>query len=58
MKKVQGMTYQGLDKNNVVHIGDLYKKDGKFFIITKETDDRGLKVSYEVDPWSIKCIEL
>lgn len=52
------MTYQGLDKNNVLHVGNLYKKDGKFFIITKETDDRGLKVSYEVDPWSIKCVEL
>lgn len=52
------MTYQGLDKTNVLHVGDLYKKDGKFFIITEETDGRGLKVSYEVDPWSIKCVEL
>lgn len=52
------MIYTGLDKDKCQRRGDLYKKDGSFFIVTDLKDDNGMRMIFEVDPWTIECVSL
>ena len=52
------MNYKGFClKANKAVTGTLYKKDGQFFIITEETDARGFKITYEVEPKTIEICQ-
>ena len=52
------MIYIGLDKDKCQRRGDLYKKDGAFFIVTDLKDDNGMRMIFEIDPWTIECVSL
>lgn len=47
------MTYDALTIDEKYVRGDLYKKDGEFFIITDERDDNGFRKQYKVLPNTI-----
>ncbi len=52
------MKYKGFSlKANKAVVGDIYKRDGQFFIITEEKDSRGFKMVYEVEPKTIEIVQ-
>ncbi len=57
-KRLCDMIYTGLDKDKCQRRGDLYKKDGAFFIVTDLKDNNGMRMIFEVDPWTIECVSL
>lgn len=52
------MMYKGIVKNGFkVVCGYIYKYRGQFFIVTKETDESGFKMCYEVEPRTIELCD-